>query len=588
MNKLTEIEQIISENMTLIRTVLEQCSTESVVAYSMVQFRKGFPHSQLSSPAKQINLLLGILLGTNEPFNPKTFDHQEWEQIVLSLERLSAVYVSLYFPEDESSGFESEQSSQAIQVAMTAFLNYHETGLLASAEQVMERIKLYLSPFDKCVSESIGIDTADALSMAEYIMNQCQAQLDELGVHAKKLSYQPDSAMDFAHAVDRMGKITLTELVAQFGSVARAFWDIFTVVRGKGPQISYPTDQSIVEVKPLIRISEDVAILFNINVLFTAIMSVCEETLAKEPIRAKYLKHRDDTLEEQVTSELSRMLGTKAQILRNVYETPDNQFEHDLVIRTDDICLFVEAKASPPREPFRDPQKAFVRLRDSFHSDTGIQKAYDQSLRLFNSLREGKLRLFDKYGKEVISLPSDIVKQSFCICVTRDNYGPLATYLSFLLEKKEDEPYPWAINILDLGQIADLWQCYSWNGRQLRNFLSQRILLNKKAFSDDELDYIAAYTKNCGLHHFVNANCDWLQIGSLYATFLNAVYYHVHHGHPRPDINPEYPNATDLRESLKTGQPVIVDNLSNGPIQVGRNEPCSCGSQVKFKRCHGQ
>ena len=233
-------------------------------------------------------------------------------------------------------------------------------------------------------------------------------------------------------------------------------------------------------------------------------------------------------------------------------------------------------------------KKAFVRLRGSFHSDTGIQKAYDQSLRLFNSLREGKLKLFDKCGKEVLCLPSSIAERAFCVCVTRDSYGPLATYLSFLLEKKEEEPYPWAINILDLGQIADLWQCYQWGSRQLKNYLSQRILLHKKAFSDDELDYVAAYTKNCGLHHFVKANCDWLQIDSLYATFLNAVYYHVHHGYPRPEINPIYPDATDLRESYKLGKPVTVKNLPKGPIQVGRNEACPCGSGVKFKRCHGQ
>ena len=203
----TVIEQVINQSLVLIKSILEQCSTESIVAYCMVQFRKGFPHPQLSSPAKQIDLLLGIMLESDENSNPRTFEQQDWEQIVVPLESLSAAYMPLYFPEDESNEFESEPNSQAIQVAMTTFLNYHGTGLLASTEQVVERIKLYLSPFDKRLSESIGIDTVDALSIAEYIMIQCQAQLDELNINAKNLSSHPDSAVDFVRAVNDMGKI---------------------------------------------------------------------------------------------------------------------------------------------------------------------------------------------------------------------------------------------------------------------------------------------------------------------------------------------------------------------------------------------
>jgi len=47
-----------------------------------------------------------------------------------------------------------------------------------------------------------------------------------------------------------------------------------------------------------------------------------------------------------------------------------------------------------------------------------------------------------------------------------------------------------------------------------------------------------------------------------------------------------------LAELLKRGQPAseIMEQLGRAEAdfaQVGRNEPCPCGSGLKFKRCHG-
>lgn len=44
--------------------------------------------------------------------------------------------------------------------------------------------------------------------------------------------------------------------------------------------------------------------------------------------------------------------------------------------------IVVEAKASPPVEPFRDPDRAFVRVRHAFRSDRGIEHAFEQGRRI--------------------------------------------------------------------------------------------------------------------------------------------------------------------------------------------------------------
>ena len=587
MAETADLQEIISKNIELIRSLVQDCSTESVVGYSMVKHQQGFPEVELSSPTKQIHFLLGIMLETGEPAAAKEFTDREWEQIVEPLERLGHAYMSLYLPSDEVDGSQPELWGKQ-QVAMTAFLDYHQKGLLASTEQVSDRIRSYLTPFDDRLSDTLGLSASEALNIAHYIGDKLQQQMDELGQHASSDFTLNEYPEGLVRSVKRLGKIWLTELVERYGDAGKAFWNLFAIRRDESPTMKYPTEQSIVESRPLIRMTDDAAMLFNINILFNAILLVGEETLANDKIRARFFRHRDNTLENQTAEVFQRILGDQVEIYKSVFETPDNQYEHDLVVVSEGIALFVECKASPPSEPFRDPEKAFVRLQRSFRADTGIQKAYDQSLRLFNTVREGELRLFDESGTEVLSLPPSNVIDSYCVCVTRDSFGPIATFLSPMLSKGDDEPYPWVVNIFDLGHIAEAWEYFRWDGRQLKSFLRERILLHETAFADDELDYVGAYIRHCGLHHFTRRDYDLLQLDPRYSLIFDEIYYHIHHGQPRVSINPRHPWQTDVRQSLNTGKQVLAENAPQGRISTGRNEKCPCGSGVKFKRCHDQ
>ena len=141
----------------------------------------------------------------------------------------------------------------------------------------------------------------------------------------------------------------------------------------------------------------------------------------------------------------------------------------------------------------------------------------------------------------VVHLYSSNSRNAFCVCVTRDSFGPLATFVSPLLSKGVDDPYPWVVNILDLEQIAEAWEYFKWDGRQLKSFLSQRVTLHDNVISDDELDFVGAYIKHCGLHHFARTDYDLITLDPTYALIFDDIYYHVHHGQQRVTINPSYP-----------------------------------------------
>ena len=588
MAEMTNLQEVIKENIERIQCALRDCSTESVVGYVMVKHMRGFPQPGLSSPAKQMRFLLGVMLATEEPPNPVEFSKNTWEQALDPIETLAHAYMSLYMPTEGTIAEQSEGWSRSREVAMTAFLDFHQKGLLASVEQVSERIRSYLGPLDDELSNLLGISASDALRIALDLGQEYQEQLDRVGRHAPSVSEHSDSVVEFVKALNQLGRTRLPDLVERYGTVGQRFWELFTVGRGEGPPINYPTERTIVETRPFIRISDDEAMLFNFNILLSAILLTGEEALTGSTSRERYFRTRDRTLEDQTASVLRRILGGNAKAYENVFETPDCQHEHDLVIVTNDICLFVEAKASPPAEPFRDPERAFVRLRRSFRSETGIQGAYEQSRRLMQAVSERELPLYDEQGTEILRLPSSISCNAFCVCVTRDSFGPQATFLSLLLSKDESEPYPWAVNILDLEQIAEAWEYLGWDERQLKSFLSQRINLHGKVFSDDELDYVGAFIRHCGLHHFARSDYDLIQLPSTSALIFDDIYFHRHHGQPRVSINPSYPIVDDLRESLNAGERVPVENLPSGPIKIGRNDACLCGSGVKFKKCHGQ
>lgn len=615
------VQQQITEAVEQLRSIVHDCSTESVVGSCLAfNLRRGNDpeyDTRLMSPAKQCSFLLGILLESEEPEVPGYFDEEDWKKAESLLGEAFSAYLSLYFPSKQESESLSEEWYKVREVAMVSFLHYFNSGLLASTRQITERVRRYLTPFDEQLAQRQGISATQALEICEWFANRSQKGLDDLSTLFAKADSARHALLDEAeaknwsaediqrkadtpeyrktfeqltNALDQMGKLQLADLKTAFPHTGERFWSLFSVGRGKGPVLNYPTERSVAEERPLIRLSDTEALCPSINTLFSAVLLMGEQVLTSSEKRESYFRARDRIVESEAAIHFRRLLGSQTEFHSSVFETPDRQYEHDLVILDKELCLIVEAKASPPVEPFRDPEKAFIRLRDAFRADTGVQKAYRQAMRLWRRLQNGEsVVLYNDKGSIVAQLSPELTNQTFCVCVTRDNYGQLATDLALLLEKKNEEPYPWAINVLDLESLAEAWNHFDWGAEEFLEYLQYRIRLHGKVFSDDELVFVGYYIKHGSLKQILQTGADSAHLNPSYSDVFDDIYRYYHQAGPPVELKRSPPVLTDLRKSLMEGKPVSVNSAAKTNVsKVGRNEPCPCGSGKKYKKCHGR
>ena len=293
----------IERNIAEIQSLIRDCSTESVVQRCRLEAR--FPHPDLQAPAKQIVFLLGLLLATDEPPTGRDFTDRDWENVAKPLRRLFQVYTERYRLDQEQ--FQATRISQLKrrEIASLAFIDYFFKGALATTEQVRDHIRAYAVPFDGVLSTDLGLSASDALAIADSIGARFQAHVDSLAPGST-----PQEAFSGYH-------IRRNELITQHGKKGDAFWRTFTVGRGEGNSLQYPTEQSIVERKPFIRLSENVAFGCKLDDMLLSLLIVSEACLLKGPSKETYLKHRARTLQEQTVSFMRQILGGSARIFQN-------------------------------------------------------------------------------------------------------------------------------------------------------------------------------------------------------------------------------------------------------------------------------
>jgi hypothetical protein len=604
MNSRPNLEQAITAGLAELHALLANRSTAAVVGWCFSHLLlsahgRVSDDRRLTSPAKQIPFLLSVLLSRPEPEEAGEFGKVEWERARSILEKLFSAYLLLYFLAVDDLGTLAPEWHRAREVSMLAFLNYFNNGLLASVQQIVERINTYIVPFDSELSGALGISASQAVAICLWLLERLQQSIDNFQASAEAVQKHRDrakaenwsrdklqeatqdpeyvqTAKQFVAGMEAFGTLSLADLKVAFPGIGEIFWTQFSVARGEAPEIRYPTELSIVELTPLIRISDTESMCATANGLLTALLLVCERTLLKSPARDRYLRSRDKALERETLAKIKLLLSSKAAIWSEVFETADSQFEHDVIAVDEGLCLIVEAKASPPMEPFRDPDKAFVRLRNAFRADVGIQKAYEQGNRVVRRLKTGDVvPLYDAQGNEVGRLLPDQSKLVIGVCVTRDSFGALATNLALLLEKDVADAYPWVVNILDLANLADAWRYFKWGPVELRRYLEQRILLHGKVLSDDELDYAGFFIRHGNFDSALKVPADLVQLEPHYSSLFDDIYRHLYLGEPPVSIKKTEPVMADFRRSLASGKTDFVDPEARP------------GSGKKYKRCHG-
>ncbi len=605
-----ELRQFIATYST--RSVLN--SVHLILHPQLGKAAEGEDFPKLSSKVRQAFFLLGLMLTTREPEKGKDFGKNEWKQAAIMFESIFNKYFFMFVENSKGIPNISNEKFEQHSLVMQHFLTYFNNGLLASFEQVIDRIKRYLIPFDDELKNLLGITASESLEIAEWLHEVLQKQTDEMENSFRKSVEVREQLLEKAIAenwgeekqkqeaqrlenrlfsvsafnqIDTYCHVKFKEIDARFGEEkAIAFWRNYVAKRGEFENFQYLTERNLAEEKTLIEIKENVAFCLSANVLYWAVLRVGELILLDKN-KASYEKKRGKVFDKEVETVFRNYFPETAGFYPNVCETQGLHNEHDLIIFWENKLFVIEAKSSPPKEPFRDLEKAFTRIEREFQSKTGIQGAFDQAIRIYRKLKGGEsVELYDEQRRLVSTLDPSAIKEVYCITVTRDNFGPLATDLSILLNKRDIEPYPWVIDIYSLEMLFDAWTYFNWKPYKFCEYLNQRQDVHGKAVSSDELEIAGFYIRHGKLSYLTEKRVTKIVLDSSYSGIFDEIYMTKYGGDP-VIYNPTKPFITNSQEIMrKANREEKVGKESTVKIKLGVNNPCFCGSGRKYKKCH--
>lgn len=502
--------------------ITKHLDTREVIGMINVEFqvhfmqRNVFEATNLISPFKQYIYLLNLLLS-----NPKVECEDQvafedsYEEIKKLLNEISQLYAFIFFPENTEEISDTWRRHR--ELAMPVFMNYFNMHSLPYEEQIIERLIDWASPFNSTLQETIGISVNESIEMYRYIQKMLQEQLTStrndtlqlLKAHEFFVALMEREKIDFDIAMEKTReafpsnsnpfeqdffKINLSKFEDKFSvEKTECFFNVFSCEREES-EFYYYTEKGNFDTRPIIKINGQYYVPIYKQILH-AFEYKFFEILENSDKRSSFLKNRDNKSEEKTKSIFEKLFGTNAEYFTSAFESPDSQNEHDLLIKTKNNTIYiVEVKASKFKEPFRDPDKAYQRIKRDFKSDGGIQKAYNQAKSLHDLImKQERTHLYNQSGEVITSIERSKIKAIYTICVTAENFGIVASNLSYLLEKGLEDKYPYAVNIFDLESIVEYIEYKKIPVIKFNEYLDFRSKYHDKLIAGDELDIFGLF-----------------------------------------------------------------------------------------------
>ena len=335
-------QRLIADTESL-RELLADCSTETIVGQSSVKLFEWFSGrtaSPLMSPVRQVFFLLGLMLTSPEPRNPKDFGATGFEQSIGLLNRMFFSYAEMYWPEGEELADMPIEWRHKREVSMAAFLHYFNVLMMASVEQLKDRIHRYLIPMDDQIEQLTGLTASTVLEITDWIVDSLQKGMDKLSelrqvfeaehkIRVDLLQKSEDEGWDMDRlrdealsgewaiksekimsTLDNLMKFEARELADEFGeSAADSYLTLFRSRRGEIADFTYPTEQNPAARKPLFELPDGRVICPFVNMLYIAANEVLEEVLRSSSHDEVFLRYRDRALEKQVSEQFERLFS---------------------------------------------------------------------------------------------------------------------------------------------------------------------------------------------------------------------------------------------------------------------------------------
>lgn len=553
--------------------------------------------SELMSPQKQYFYLAGLLMSTQYKGNGK-----ENNELLLSLEKdiqeITQDYIKGFIGDKELFKEEKKEKFKQNLVSMDAFVSYFDTGVLRYNEQTEELIKTLYSPFDDELVAICGLKTSDYIDFFNFVTekmtdakNRMQDAFNELQrflagfnqyeTNPQKIEKEYQRLLNFGRdnpetffklqegftgnnkfkkqdVIDRYGKQKGEKLLELF-ALERKERD-FKYYNGNNPFISHPlcwlNQDTLYSVSPQILL----------NAIFDCITDILENP--KNKFSKKYWKTKADIVEQEFLKCFKSVFHEDARYHMAVCEKTGTQ-EHDILIEFKNYILIAEVKASKVREPFFNPEKAYIRIKDHFFSESGIGYAYNQACILKKKIETETDTVLYEDMRKPFELHDIQSKKIIPIVLTLNQFGGIAINTSLLLTPEEGQSYPWVCNLHDFQNLIEILNYLKKTEDDFVEYVEWRSIKHKDIIASDELDIAEQYftiskmKKEAGTVFIAN-NVKRSLIDKIYFEKLGLVF---------PDVYSEHGDN-------------VVSTVFKSRKKVYPNDLCPCGSGKKFKKCH--
>ena len=446
----------------------------------------------LQSPMRQTLYMIDVYYSIEDREEVADMDEERWNRIAILLDEMTMTYfVNIGFPNDGN--LYNDERDATIDVTLCTFIGYYENAVLSYEEQTLDRIERYLKPYDNLIKNRYGFAIDEAIKFVLHVRDINNAKYSGI-----MRPYLEMSSYYVTHP-EEWSKLT-SEFMKRGVTDPRDWWYepelsgvVKTMMTNPG-EISLHTADIINDVdgKYVCSINK-----FFIEGLYYRLDEVLQDD---DAIGKKYKQNKDDAFENKVRELFEQFFPKGTKIFANY--SADGMAENDLLVVFGNTCIVVEIKNCGFRAPFRDPIKAYPRIKRDY--ENAVQLGYNQCRRVENILLSGQdVDILDARNmhKVLYHLKSKNIGDVWSMVVTDFKYGVIQTNLGPLLKKDEEALYPWSVCVDDLESMMLLMKKMLKGIAPARfvEYLDYRERLQGHIISFDELEICGWYMNRRGV-----------------------------------------------------------------------------------------
>lgn len=454
----------------------------------------------LRSPLRQTMYLIDLYYSIEKKTENYEIDFIRWHRISSLLDEIEMIYfVMIGFSEGNIK--EDEVNDDIRNISLFTFIDYFANTELRYDEQTLDRILIYFKPYSDFIKSYFDFTIEEALEFIfgirkldnNKLNNAIKTYLNDVKegnfseVQFIKIKRQAENLI---HNKEELNNITIKpdslKRLIKFFEYDKGIFKSKTI---------YYAEKRYSELYPLIEFNDKYLCHFN-KYLLEAFYNRVDKVLMEDEPTGKYKQYKDSAFENKVAMIFRKFFSGSAKIFTNY--SVDGVSENDLLILYGGTCIIVEIKNCKFREPFRNPVKAYDRIKRDFNN--AIKLGYEQCKRVEDAIlnnTDNEVRILDAENIQNVlyNLKKEKIKDVWSIIVTDYRYGPIQTDLGMLLKKDSDDYYPWSVCVDDL-EIFLLLMKKVYKGvssARFIEFLDYRERMHEHILCGDEIEICGWY-----------------------------------------------------------------------------------------------